>query len=85
MEKTSPYLVESIRSGVKHAVTVAADTDTARPNDALRLLGAISPEVRDWCATLRSVSMSLLVAVDIAAIPPDPGSVRTPPHHETEQ
>ena len=29
MEKTSPYLVEGARSGVRHAVTIATGTDTA--------------------------------------------------------
>ncbi|MEU4321958.1 hypothetical protein AB0F85_17660 [Nocardia fluminea] len=42
--------LHGLRNRVSHMEPLLDVNITARHNDALRLLGAISPEVRDWCA-----------------------------------
>jgi len=47
--------LHGLRNRVSHMEPLLNVNITARHNDALRLLGAISPEVRDWCSGLSSV------------------------------
>ncbi|MEU4646043.1 hypothetical protein [Nocardia fluminea] len=42
--------LHGLRNRVSHTEPLLDVNITARHDDALRLLGAISPEVRDWCA-----------------------------------
>ncbi|MEU1526452.1 hypothetical protein ABZ413_30075 [Nocardia rhamnosiphila] len=47
--------LHGLRNRVSHMEPLLNVHITARHNDALRLLGAISPEVRDWCAGMNTV------------------------------
>ncbi|OZC78105.1 hypothetical protein CH274_17815 [Rhodococcus sp. 06-418-5] len=47
--------LHGLRNRVSHMEPLLSVNITARHNDALRLLGTISPEVRDWCAGLSRV------------------------------
>lgn len=47
--------LHGLRNRVSHMEPLLNVNIVARHNDALRLLGAISPEVRDWCSGLSRV------------------------------
>ncbi|WP_137724158.1 Abi family protein [Prescottella subtropica] len=47
--------LHALRNRVSHMEPLLDVNVRARHNDALRLLGAISPEVRDWCAGISRV------------------------------
>ncbi|MDV7357683.1 hypothetical protein R4282_32335 [Rhodococcus oxybenzonivorans] len=47
--------LHGLRNRVSHMEPLLGVNITARHNDALRLLAAISPEVRDWCAGMSTV------------------------------
>lgn len=47
--------LHGLRNRVSHMEPLLDVNVTARHNDALRLLGAISPEVRDWCSGMSRV------------------------------
>lgn len=47
--------LHALRNRVSHMEPLLGVNITARHNDALRLLAAISPEVRDWCAGMSTV------------------------------
>lgn len=49
------HRLHGLRNRVSHMEPLLSVNITARHNDALRLLGTISPEVRDWCAGLSRV------------------------------
>ncbi|MGB7365164.1 MAG: hypothetical protein WA931_19230 [Rhodococcus sp. (in: high G+C Gram-positive bacteria)] len=47
--------LHGLRNRVSHMEPLLGVNITARHNDALRLLGTISPEARDWCAGMSTV------------------------------
>jgi hypothetical protein len=59
IEETSPYLVESVRSGVRHAVTVATGADTTWVGNARKAPNwPTSSAERDF-ETIRAPSRNL--------------------------
>ncbi|MCT6735399.1 hypothetical protein [Rhodococcus qingshengii] len=49
------HRLHGLRNRVSHMEPLLSVNITARHNDALRLLGTISPEIRDWCSGLSRV------------------------------
>ncbi|RMB70296.1 hypothetical protein AYK61_26420 [Rhodococcus sp. SBT000017] len=47
--------LHGLRNRVSHMELLLEVNIVARHNDALRLLAAISPQVRDWCAGMSTV------------------------------